>query len=237
MNIKILYDNYTERETILKGWGFSCLVGNKILFDTGESGESLSHNIREMGVILDQVKAVVISHDHWDHTGGLWEILKRKKGIKVYVCPGFSEEFKNKVRDLSGRLIECDNFIEIIGNIYVTGAILGKYKGLPIEEQGLAVKTARGITVVAGCAHPGIVKIVKKIKEEFLKEKLYSVFGGFHLKDKQREEIAEVIKELKELGVENVGPTHCTGEEAKNIFREEFEKNYIEIAAGKVFEV
>jgi 7,8-dihydropterin-6-yl-methyl-4-(beta-D-ribofuranosyl)aminobenzene 5'-phosphate synthase len=237
MDIEILYDNRTDKKTIAKGWGFSCLVDNRILFDTGEDGKSLLSNMKEMGVRLDELEQVVISHDHWDHTGGLWEILKMKKGLKVYVCNGFSEEFKKKAIDLGGRLIEPDDFSEITKNIYVTGPIRGEYKTQLIEEQALAVKTPRGVTVATGCAHPGIVRIVEKVKEEFSQERLYCVFGGFHLKDRQEKDINTIIGQLEALGVKKFGPAHCSGETAISMFKERFGDNYIKMAAGKAFEV
>ena len=237
MKIKILFDNNVVNNRFHTGWGLSVLVDGRILFDTGEDEKSLLHNMKEMGARLDELEAVAISHDHWDHTGGLWEVLKRRKGIIVYACPSFSEEFKKNVRDLGGNLTEPADFTEIRKNIFVTGAIRGEYKMQRIEEQALAVKTSESITVITGCAHPGIVRIVEKVKEKFAKERLYCVLGGFHLKDKQKGEINTVIRKLEALGVKNVGPAHCSGEEAANIFKEKFGVHYIPIAVGKVFEV
>ena len=201
MNIKILFDNNSAKKNILKGWGFSCLVDNSILFDTGENGESLLHNMKEMGVDVSCVKDVVISHDHWDHTGGLNSILERKKGIKVYACPGFSPEFKKNVKDLQGDLVVIGSFAEVRKDIFATGAIVGRHKSGDIEEQVLVVKTSGGIMVITGCAHPGIVEIVEKVKKKFPNEKLSCVLGGFHLLRKQKNEIVDVAERLKKLGV------------------------------------
>jgi hypothetical protein len=51
----------------------------------------------------------------------LWEILKRRKGIKVYALPNFGLEFKDKAKNLEGRLLENENFSEISKDILVTG--------------------------------------------------------------------------------------------------------------------
>ena len=237
MNIKILFDKNAAEKNILAGWGFSCLVDNSVLFDTGEDGESLLHNMKAMKASVSRLEDIVISHDHWDHTGGLEEILRKREGIKVYGCPGFSREFKERVKDLGEQMVEVKNFLEIRKNIFTTGTIQGKHKGQNIEEQALVIKTPKGITIVTGCAHPGIVNIAEKVKNRFPGEKLYCIFGGFHLKDKQKEEIIEVVEELKKMGVERTGPAHCTGEAAENIFREKFKEGFITIAAGKAFEV
>jgi len=72
--ITIVYDN--EANASLKsGWGFSCLIETeeKILFDTGDSGEKLIYNLRQLNIQPESIDAVVISHNHWDHTGGLEE--------------------------------------------------------------------------------------------------------------------------------------------------------------------
>lgn len=81
-----------------------------------------------------------------------------------------------------------EKFAEIAKNIFVTGEIPGVYKDEYLPEQALVVKTKKGITVIAGCSYPGIVKILKKVKRQFPQDKLYFVFGGFHLKDTSKVE-------------------------------------------------
>ena len=237
MQTKIVFNNEAINRKFSIGWGFSCLVDNHILFDTGESQEYLFDNMKIMNIDILSIDAVVISHDHWDHTGGLWEVLKKKKRLKVYACPHFSDEFKEKVRKLQGELIETDRFVEISKNIFVTGEISGVYHSQYMPEQALIAKTENGITVITGCAHPGIIKMVKKVKEKFPKEQLYLVFGGFHLMDKDKKTIEIVVKNFREMEVKKVGPTHCSGKEAEAIFEGEYKSNYIHIGAGQTMDV
>lgn len=76
--VTILYDNYVFTEGTKSDWGFSCLVEGfekTILFDTGAKSEILMGNIAKLGVDLKKVEVIVLSHNHWDHTGGLSEVL------------------------------------------------------------------------------------------------------------------------------------------------------------------
>lgn len=237
VNIKILYDNNASDSGFLTGWGFSCLVDNKVLFDTGGDGKILMSNMKRMEVNPPLIEDIVISHDHRDHTGGLAAVIKGREDVNIHACSGFSPEFKQKVGDLRGNLIEHDGFFGIRKGISVTGMIPGKYKAKDIEEQALVISTSNGLTVITGCAHPGIVKIVEKVKEKFNAETIYRVLGGFHLSKKRREEIADVAEKLKSLRVRKIGPCHCTGDEAVSIFRESFAGDFLPIAAGKELEV
>jgi 7,8-dihydropterin-6-yl-methyl-4-(beta-D-ribofuranosyl)aminobenzene 5'-phosphate synthase len=237
MKVRILYDTDTKDKKLHTGWGVSFLVDEKILFDAGENGAWLIENIVNLKVDIDTIEAVVISHDHWDHTGGLWEVLKRRKGLKVYACPHFSREFKDKVRALEGALIELEKFAEITQNIFVTGEIPGVYKGEYLAEQALVIKTKNGITVTAGCSHPGITRILEKIKEKFPQDKLYFVFGGFHLKDSSKGEINSIVEKFKEMNVEKAGPTHCSGKVAEEAFGRSYGRNFVPIKVGRVFEI
>jgi len=237
MDVGIVINNRVINSEFSNGFGFSCLTGNRILFDTGESAEYLFNNMSLMNIDVLDIEAVVISHDHWDHTGGLWEVLKRRKGLKVYACPHFSEEFKERVKRLQGELREADRFIKISKNIFITGEIPGVYCNQYMPEQALIIKTENGITVITGCAHPGIVKIVERVKEEFSKERLNLVLGGFHLMDKDKRVIEIIVERFKELGVKQVGPTHCSGKEAERIFQGAYKNNYLTISAGQTIDV
>jgi len=155
MKITIVYDN--EANPGLKsGWGFSCLIEakEKILFDTGDSSENLIYNLRQLNIQPESVAAVVISHNHWDHTGGLKEFSKLNNNAKVFHPKSFSKP------------------TEILPGVHSTGALGGL-----IKEQSLVVNTEKGNLVITGCAHPGLENIIERSRE--LGE-IYGVVGGFH---------------------------------------------------------
>ena len=233
MYVKVLHDTQAKKG-LLSGKGFSCLVGGKILFDAAESPNALVENMDRLMVSIKDIEGVVISHDHWDHTGGLWEVLKRKKGIKVYACPGFSKTFKDCVKELGGELILVEEPTEIVKDIYVSGEIKGEYKGKEITEQALIVKGDNGVSVITGCAHPGIMDILEHAKKKLKVDELYMVFGGFHLADMKREKISEIISGFKKIGVKKTGPTHCTGEKARRMFSGQYHDDFIPVKAGHI---
>jgi len=237
MEVKIVFDNTSLNGEFTPGWGFSCLIDKTILFDTGEKSEYIFKNMENLDIDVSKIEKVVISHDHWDHTGGLWGLLERTKGIDVYGCPNFSEEFKKRVVSLGGDLILTEKLTQVKKDIFATGEIAGNYKGSFIAEQALLIKREEGIIIITGCSHPGIVKIIKEIKNNFPDERIKLVFGGFHLMDKDDREVELIVEKFKELGVEMVGPTHCTGYEAQVIFEKAYKDNFIKIAAGKIFEI
>jgi 7,8-dihydropterin-6-yl-methyl-4-(beta-D-ribofuranosyl)aminobenzene 5'-phosphate synthase len=237
MEVQILYDKESINRKLYSGWGVSFLINGSILFDTGEDGRRLLHNMKKMDIDVENIEIVVISHDHWDHTGGLWEVLKIRKGLKVYICPNFSDRLKKNIEKLKSKIIEAEKVTEIDNDIFITGEIAGEYKKCFIAEQALVAATEKGLTIMTGCSHPGIVKIVEQVKKDFPDEKIYLVCGGFHLIDKSRNEIKLIAMELKNTGIEKVGPTHCSGYNAEVIFKEVFDNNFISIKAGQMLEI
>jgi 7,8-dihydropterin-6-yl-methyl-4-(beta-D-ribofuranosyl)aminobenzene 5'-phosphate synthase len=186
----------------------------------------------KMKISADRIKKIVISHDHYDHTGGLEAVLERNLDIDVYLLSDFSKGLKEKVSSLGARVIGNDKFIEIFDGIYTTGKIEGEYAGEPISEQAIVVEGTDGLTIITGCSHPLVTDIVEKVKKRFSKDKIHLVLGGFHLLEKSDGEVEYIAENMKQLGVKKAGPTHCTGEEAIKIFKEKFGNNFIRIGVG-----
>ena len=237
MQIKILFDSVSSDDRFMTSWGVSYLIDDKILFDTGGKPDLLFRNMMNMEADISDIEAIVISHDHWDHTGGLWDILRNRRETKVYSCSHFSQTFKDRVNVLQGKIIETEKINEIAENIFVTGEIFGIYNGEYMPEQALIIKTENGISIITGCAHPGILEILKRVKEKFPQEKLYFVFGGFHLKDSNTREIEGIVERFRNMGVEKVGPSHCSGKEAEEIFKERYGKNFVPIKIGQTLRI
>ncbi len=233
LRITTVYDNYEHSEELKTNWGFSCLVElgeTVVLFDTGGDSPTLMHNIDELGIDLARVQALVLSHDHGDHTGGLKGVLERCPGLKVYVCSSFTTRTKGEVKTYGGELVDVTGPVEIVPGIHSTGEL-----GAAVHEQSLVIDTGEGIVVVTGCAHPGVVGIVRKAKQVVPGDVLL-LMGGFHLMGAPEAVVARATKDLKDLGVQKVSPTHCTGDAAIELFREAFGESFIPGGVGLVVE-
>jgi len=234
MKIKVLFNSLGVQEDLSVGWGLSFLIDNRVLFDTGSKGEFLKNNINKLKVDCSSLESVVISHDHWDHTGGLLEVLKVNPDIKVYGCSGFSVDFKSKMSEGSSNYFEIDDFSRIATGIYTTGEMIGTYKGDNISEQALIIKTEKGVSVVTGCAHPGIIKILEKVKSQLSIKEFYAVFGGFHLKEFSIKEIEAIADKFIDFKVNKVGATHCSGDKAEKCFQDVYKDNFLSLRVGDV---
>lgn len=210
MKITIIVDNEAENG-LKKEWGFAALIENeeRILFDTGASKEVLTYNAEKLGIKPKAIDKLIISHDHWDHTGGLSWVLQNK-GAKVYILESFSSQLKQKLSDVE--VIEVKGLSEISKNIYSSGPIKSadKYK---LYEQALFLRTTNGIIVITGCAHPGLERIIEKARKL---GSVRAVIGGFHGFDK--------LQALRE--VEVIAPCHCTAkkEEIEKVFPDNTKK-------------
>jgi len=229
MIITTLFDNYQWQSNLKTGWGFSALIqiGDKsIIFDTGADGSILLENIDKLGLKPQEVDALLLSHNHGDHTGGLEQFLSKWGAKKVYIPQSFASRFE-KIVEQYAKLVEVEEAMEIIPSVFTTGEM-----GTFIIEQSMVMETGKGLVIVTGCAHPGIVKIVRRAKELRQKE-VYLVIGGFHLGGKSDREMADIIKAFRSLGVKKVSPSHCTGSHQIELFKEEYGDSFIRNGVGK----
>jgi 7,8-dihydropterin-6-yl-methyl-4-(beta-D-ribofuranosyl)aminobenzene 5'-phosphate synthase len=225
-----VYDNTSLYPRLVSRWGFSCLVGDDLLFDTGGDGRTLLANMTEMGIDPAGITTVVLSHAHGDHTGGLGGLLGTGVRPTVYVPRSFPARFKADVRSLT-TLVEVHGPVEIRPGIHTTGEV-----GSRLVEQALVVETGDGLVVVTGCAHPGVVEMVRRAKESVGGE-VYLVMGGFHLGGTSQRRVKAIIADFRQLGVQRVAPCHCTGDRAIRVFAEEYGGDFIKNGVGMVLEI
>ncbi|MFH1195835.1 MAG: MBL fold metallo-hydrolase [bacterium] len=235
VNITVVYDNNPMPQNLKTDWGFACVIEiekNKILFDTGDNGEMLLENMEKLDIDPQSINTVFLSHFHHDHTGGLKDFLKENSKVKVFYPQSFPQEIVDVIKNSGAELIPVFDFMEILPDVYSLGEIQGS-----IPEQSLALRSSEGIIAITGCAHPGIINILEKAKNHFPKEPIYLALGGFHLHRLNEDGINDVIQKMSEMEIENIAPTHCSGNAARIMFNEVFKANYIDIGAGKVITV
>ena len=236
MKVEMIATGSTAKERQRGHWGLSFLVNGSLLFDTFGISSILQKNMTRQGISPSRIRHVVISHNHWDHVSGLWDILLQNRDVTVYLCPDAAEALRRKIEDFGARVEETGGPVKIEPRIYATGAIDGKYNGQRISEQALVIRSPRGLVVVTGCAHPGVVEMLERVEDQF-DEDLFMLMGGLHLLDKNQDEIFDLIQELKFRGVRKIAPTHCTGDLATRLLRNAYGENFIEICEGSFVEI
>lgn len=235
--IRILFNDTSLQNDLATGVGFSALIGDDLLFDTGNNGESLLANMGILGIDPMGLSTIVISHDHWDHTGGVGNLLTIKPGISVYGCPGFGEEFKRGITLNNGFCISCSEYLQIAPGILLTGELPGYYNGAYLAEQAMILETENGISIITGCAHPGIVDIIDGVIDHFSTERLYAIIGGFHLKHHSKEELDRVLDDLEKRDIALFAPMHCTGEKAIQAFADRFDERTRILRSGDILDI
>jgi len=221
LKLTILYDDESNIEGLKCGHGFSCLIESGktpgILFDTGGNGSILIHNMKKLGINPTSVEEIYISHNHWDHLGGLAEFLRINKRAKVYVPPSVT------VPEVENEVIVVSQPTEIHNGVYSTGEIpiTGHYGGIG-GEQSLGIMSEKGIVAVAGCSHPGVRNILNTLSRF---GKITALVGGLHgFTD------FDVIKDM-----DLICATHCTKHKAE--IRNRYPEKSIYGGVGTVIEI
>jgi 7,8-dihydropterin-6-yl-methyl-4-(beta-D-ribofuranosyl)aminobenzene 5'-phosphate synthase len=271
LQITTLSENTAGMGHFLAEWGLSILIetaGRKILFDTGQS-ISASHNADLLGIDLTKINKIVLSHGHYDHTGGLRQILHRiKREIEIIAHPDIwqakyatregEEKYigipfhRQTLENLGAKFKESKKAVRISDNIITTGEIpmVTDYEEIEpylvvkeekrfqpdklLDDQALIINTKPGLVVILGCAHRGIINTLYHARKLTGVKKIYMVLGGCHLMDATEERIWLTIAALKELGVQRIGVSHCTGLAAAGIMAQEFGDRFFFNNAGTI---
>jgi len=234
VTLTVLFDNYSSDDRLKTGWGFACLVKGlekTILFDTGGDGTILLSNMRTLGAQLADLDIIVLSHEHYDHTGGLAAVLAENHNVTVFVPVSFSEGFKKQVRDRGATVVAVDKPCKVCEGAHSTGQL-----GTGIKEQGLCISTADGMFVITGCAHPGIVEMVRAAAS-LSSSGVHGAMGGFHMKGFPDNKIQAVIEKLTAIGITVAGPSHCSGDRTREMMRRSFSDGYLTVGVGRTVEL
>jgi 7,8-dihydropterin-6-yl-methyl-4-(beta-D-ribofuranosyl)aminobenzene 5'-phosphate synthase len=256
--------------------GFSAFIeteAGNYLFDTG-NGFSIVRNALLLKKDLGSVKKIFLSHGHYDHTGGLPDVLSLKGDVDVLAHPDIFLERIHVIKEnnreerkfiglpyhrgyleLEGaRFILKREFYEPEKGIYLTGEVprktpfekpdprlFAKAQGnwVPdqfLDDQSLVLDTAKGLVIIFGCAHSGMINTINHIIEKTGIERIYGLLGGTHLGFLTPEQLEESIDAIDKLGVEYIGVSHCTGMKACMRLAQEFGDRFFYGHVGAVFE-
>lgn len=230
ITITIVYDNYAVDDRFETDWGFSALIetdDQTILFDAGTRGDMFLRNFRALGKDPVDIDALVFSHDHGDHTGGLEALFETGIRPPTYVLGTFNADLRNRIGAVT-TAIGTQPGDEMLAGIYTTGQV-----GHAIPEQALVIPTANGLVVLTGCAHAGVVAMLERVRE-LGSEPIHLVMGGFHLSGAGAGHVESTVETVRALGVERVGATHCTGDAAIEAFKREWSENFVALGVGRV---
>lgn len=237
--ITVVYNHIRADSTteLQPGGGFAAFVefnGKTILFDTGGQADTLLQNLRELKGDATGIDAVVISHNHWDHVYGLPGVMSAASvRPKIYV----PESSRDAILQQNPRatIAAVDGPTQIMPKVWVTEPMKLEYGGGALAEQALVLEHGDGLVVLVGCSHPGIVDVVERVKKLFEGKKIHFVGGGFHLRSTPQDEIKYISSRLQHNGVEFLAPSHCTGDGAMHVFRQDWGKNFVSLDLGDSF--
>lgn len=259
VKITVLNDNRPGRK-LLAEHGLSYYIeadGKRILLDTGSSDVFLKNAV-SLGINLNKVDVIVLSHGHWDHGDGLRFISGKK--LITHPASFMRRYHKNRDNSFVGLKMDREEMqqafdlqlskepVFITCNIIYLGEIphnnhfeaqstafvddAGVDDFIP-DDSALVIKTTQGLVVISGCAHAGICNTIDYAKAVTGMNKVLAVMGGFHLK-KSDELTVNTVNYIKQLDIQHVIPTHCTELPAMSKFYDAFEIQ--QVATGDCIE-
>ncbi|MHA1669301.1 MAG: MBL fold metallo-hydrolase [Promethearchaeota archaeon] len=217
--VSIIFNKGDTHEGYISSYGFSALIyniksKNYILFDTGNDANILIHNLKEAGVNASDIKKIVISHDHHEHSGGLNGIYAKNPNLEIYIPIENQVKFNRKYP--LAQVYGVAGILEIDDNMFISGQ-LGNY----LKEQSILLKTEYDKEVLlVGCCHPGLYEIFNVFN---CNGKIKAIIGGLH----------DVRSFTCLESVDFIGVCHCTRN--KDIIKTRYPQKFHNIKVGEYF--
>lgn len=238
-SITVVYNHEgsgAEKDLAKRG-GFAAYVqleSRAVLFDAGGEASVILENLESLGLIDTEVEALVISHNHWDHVYGIPGVMRGARNAPpVYAAASAADGIKQQFPRAT--VVGVDGPKQIAPEVWLTGPMDIEFMGAPLSEQAMVLDFPAGLHIIVGCSHPGIVAIVERVKEMFPDKTITFVGGGFHLRSTGEAEIRQIASDLERLGVQKIGPSHCTGGPAEKILRERWGQRFVDFKLGDTY--
>jgi 7,8-dihydropterin-6-yl-methyl-4-(beta-D-ribofuranosyl)aminobenzene 5'-phosphate synthase len=105
-----------------------------------------------------------------------------------------------------------------------------------MDDQSLVIETEKGLFIILGCAHAGIINIINYAIERTGQNHIHTIIGGTHLGAVSEEQQEKSIKALKEFDIDRIGVSHCTGLKPSMRLAQEFGEMFFFCNVGTVIE-
>ena len=231
LRITVVYDNNPYKEGFTTSWGFACVIEGAektILFDTGGDSTVLLNNMQQSGIDPKEIDVVVLSHTHGDHIGGLDGLLKANPDVTVYFPATFPMRFGGSLTYAGIKTVEVNDPAAICKDVY-----FNRSSGELDERTGLDDFHRQGGDCDYRLCPSGDCNLLKTVKE-LNADNILLVMGGFSFGAIRKQKLEEIIVTFRKLGVQQVGPCHCTGELARQTFKQEYGKDFLDVGVGRL---
>lgn len=208
VEVTVIINDESVKPELKTVHGLSLLIeayGRVILFDLGPSSEVLQYNADLLNVDLSLVDALVVSHLHADHVGGIPYLGWIAPSTKSYLPYATGCNFVQYVKRNGLSPIEVLDWTQIYPGIHVSKSIHG-----PPWEQSLIVETPSGNILFTGCCHPGLETFIIEVEKKM--GKIRAVIGGLHLSRAPTNVVERTAVYLLSKKILSA-PLHCSGRE------------------------